>query len=169
MPSIAPAVILIAALATACTTLSPKDRLASCQATDWSNYGQNDGILGVPASERAGKFADCAELGAPAEIAAYEEARAEGLLSYCTVENGYEVGRAGRAYKNVCPAELEQDFLQGYEQGRKERPVKVYPAYRFGLGYGYFGYNPYWFGVSHRRHGIRHDNRRGKRRHKSRK
>ena len=109
----------------------------ACQATNWSSYGYNDGLLGVPAKDRAGKFADCAKLGHPADIAAYQAARANGLAEYCTVENGYEVGRSGRPYHRVCPPELAQGFLQGYEQGRKERPVAIYPSVGFGFGFGF--------------------------------
>jgi hypothetical protein len=136
------AILLFAMLgATACTTLTPEQRSAACRATDWRSYGLNDGTLGVPITERTEKFADCAALGHPADIAAYQAARAEGLKAYCTVENGYDVGYAGRRYRNVCPPELEQSFRQGYDQGRKERPVRdyYYPYYGFG---GF--YHPYW-------------------------
>ena len=133
----------------ACTTLTVEERTAACRATDWASYGHNDGILGVPTAERAEKFADCAELGYPADITAYQARRAEGLGTYCTVENGYEVGYADRRYRNVCPPELESAFLQGYEQGRKERPRDYYPY--FGSGFGYYNY-PYFghhFGGGH--------------------
>ena len=137
-----PALLLLATLgAAACTTLTAEQRTAACQTTDWANYGRNDGILGVAASERTQQFADCAELGYPADIAAYRAGRAEGLGSYCTLENGYEAGYAGRRYREVCPPELEIAFLQGFEQGRKERPRHYYPYY--GFGFGYYGY-PYF-------------------------
>jgi hypothetical protein len=138
-------ILLFATLAAAaCTTMTIEERGAACRATDWASYGQNDGILGVSAAERTEKFSDCAALGYPADIAAYQTARAEGLKTYCTVENGYEVGYAGRRYRNVCPPELEPAFLQGYEQGRKERPPRddYYPYY----GFGYYNYPYWWFG-----------------------
>ena len=132
---------------TACTTVTPEERAAACRATDWDSYGINDGTLGVPAAVRTEKFSDCAALGYPADIAAYQAARAEGLKTYCTVENGYEIGYAGRRYRNVCPPDLEQSFLQGYEQGRKDRPLLdyYYPYYGFypNYGYGHY-YRPYW-------------------------
>jgi len=149
------AFLLLATLgAAACTTLTAEQRSAACQATDWANYGRNDGVLGVATAERANRFADCAELGYPADLAAYQAGRAAGLGSYCTVENGYEVGYAGRRYRKVCPPELEVAFLQGYEQGRKERPADYYPYYGFGFGYGYSRY-PY-FGYRFGHHGHRH-------------
>jgi len=147
------ALLLLATLgAAACTTLTVEERTAACRATDWANYGQNDGILGVATGNRLKKFAECTEVGYPADIAAYQAGRAAGLKTYCTLENGYEVGYSDRRYRNVCPSELETAFLQGFEQGRKERPVRYSPY--FGFGFGYYSY-PY-FGYGYRRHGHRH-------------
>ncbi len=156
MPYRARHIFLLLALlgAAACTTLTVAQRTAACQATDWANYGQNDGTLGLASGERTRKFADCAELGHPVDMVAYQAGRVEGLGSYCTVENGYEVGYAGRRYHKVCPAEQEPAFLQGYEQGRKERPANCFPYYGFGFGIGYphYPYFGYRFGHRHRGH-----------------
>ena len=148
--------LLLATLgAAACTMLTAEQRSAVCRATDWADYGRNDGVLGVAASERTKKFADCAELGHPADIAAYQAARAEGLAAYCTLESGYDAGYAGRRYRKVCPPEQEIAFLQGYEQGRKERPVSYYPYFGFGYGYGYghYGYPSFGYRFGHHGHG----------------
>jgi hypothetical protein len=161
-------VLFLATLA-ACTTLTNEERAAACLATDWGKYGLNDGILGVAAGERTKKFADCNELGYSVDVAAYQAGRAEGLLEYCTVENGYDVGYAGRGYPKVCPPELEISFWQGYERGLKERPPRFYPYFGLGIGYGHyygsrFGYYPYRFGggYSPRGHRSRRDKDRGK-------
>jgi hypothetical protein len=161
--------LLLATLGAAgCSTLTVAERTGACRATEWSSYGQNDGILGVAATDRAEKFADCAALGYPADIAAYQAGRAEGLRTYCTLENGYEAGYAGRRYRNVCPPEMEPAFLQGYEQGTKERPVDYYPYYGFGFGYSHYPYYGHYFPYyGHRRHyrsrhhGGRHRGRHG--------
>ncbi len=150
----------------ACATATVAERSAACQATDWANYGENDGLLGVAPGARAGKFADCAELGFPADQAAYDQGRALGMQSYCTLESGYQVGIEGRRYRKACPPELEPAFLQGYEQGRKDRPAGYYPRIGFGLGIGlghshfrrsHFGYGSYYpwpsnYLVGHRGH-----------------
>lgn len=128
---------LMTAALGACATLSPEQRLAECQATNWQNFGVNDGRLGVPAGDRSETFADCAELGHSVDVAAYQAGRAEGLQVYCTVENGYQVGYEGRRYDNVCSPTSEPDFLQGYERGRKERPaVALSPSIGIGVGSG---------------------------------
>lgn len=120
-----------------CATMSVEERTALCVNSDWHRFGVNDGRLGVPASDRADTFADCAELGHPVDVAAYQGGRAEGLREYCTVETGYEVGYSGRRYEDVCPPELEPDFLQGYAEGRDDRPsYGIYPGIGIGIGSG---------------------------------
>jgi hypothetical protein len=120
-----------------CSTLSVEERTAACANTDWYRFGVNDGTLGVPVSERTERFTDCAELGRPADVASYQAGRAEGLKEYCTAENGYDVGYRGRRYERVCPPELEPDFLQGYAEGRDDRPAyALYPGLGIGIGSG---------------------------------
>ena len=155
-----------AVLLSACTTFAPEQVAQECAATDWERFGLNDGKLGVATAERTGRFADCTEVGQPVDLAAYQTGRSEGLLSYCTTENGYQVGYDGRRYKSVCPPTLEPDFLQGYDRGRKERPaLAIYPRIGIGIGSGggrvrtgigigiglgsYYGCDPYG---PHRRH-----------------
>jgi len=150
---VAPALLALGGLA-ACASVSPAERAAFCQAVDWREYGANDGRLGIPAGERAALFADCRELGHPPDPEAYEAGRAEGLAAYCTLETGYEVGREGRRYRDVCPPEREIAFLQGYEEGRRERgrSHRNYPRFGFGFGFGHFHpHHHWWFG--HRHHG----------------
>ena len=155
---VAPALgILALALGLAgCAGMSPAERAAFCQTVDWREYGRNDGLLGVPAAERAHLFAECREIGHPPDVAAYEAGRAEGLAEFCTVESGYEAGRAGRRYRDVCPPELEIGFLQGYEEGRRDRAreLRVYPRFGFGFGFGHFHpHHHWWFGRPYHRHG----------------
>lgn len=163
------AVLLLVTL-TACTTLTVEERSAACRATDWGSYGLNDGLLGVPANDRTKKFADCAELGYSVDVDAYQAGRTEGLLGYCTVKSGYDIGYEGRRYPKVCPPELEPSFRQGYERGLKERPAYFYPYFGFGIGYGrYYGHRYGYYGSRFGYYGYRgrpgHP-RRGKRKHK---
>ena len=111
----------IGMLMSACATLQPEKVAETCAATDWQRYGVNDGKLGVTTASRASEFDDCATVGEPVDLAAYQTGRSEGLLTYCTAENGYQVGYDGRRYQNVCLPTLEPDFLQGYDRGRKDR------------------------------------------------
>ncbi|MEM0989800.1 MAG: DUF2799 domain-containing protein [Pseudomonadota bacterium] len=131
--------VLLAALAVilaACQSVPPEERARACAQADWQRFGENDGRLGVATDDRAGEFADCADLGHPVNMTAYQTGRLAGLATFCTAENGYQVGFEGRRYSGVCPAESEADFLQGYAQGRKERPVTISPSFGIGVGSG---------------------------------
>ncbi len=120
-----------------CATMSVEERAAFCTNTDWQRYGVNDGRLGIPSSDRADLISDCAEIGHPLDVTAYQAGRAEGLREYCTVENGYQVGYIGQRYSQVCPPSLEADFLQGYAKGRDDRPgYAIYPNIGIGIGSG---------------------------------
>ncbi len=43
----------------------------------------------------------------------------QGLRDYCSKANSVAAGSSGKKYQNVCPANLEKDFLPGYRRGRK--------------------------------------------------
>lgn len=149
------ALTLPAFLTAACVVVPPAERAASCRATDWYSYGRNDGLLGVPVSERAAHFSDCAGLGYPADRAAYQAGHADGLRDYCTAANGYEEGYSGRRYRNVCPPQLEAAFLQGYAQGRSARPIGILPFFDWDTDV--------YDDDSHRHKGDRHKDDRDKR------
>lgn len=145
---------LLACHVAACSPLSVEDRVATCVQTDWESLGESDGRLGIAASERSDRFEECADIGRPANMAAYDAGRLRGLQSYCTAENGYRVGYEGEDYEYVCPQPLERDFLRGYNQARIERPSwGFWPNIAIGIGTGVgigirifsgsFGYSSY--------------------------
>lgn len=43
----------------------------------------------------------------------------EGLRAFCTPQSGYRYGASGEIYQEVCPPNLESDFLTEYRKGRK--------------------------------------------------
>lgn len=131
--------VLVAFGAAGCSTQSVSERSAACQVGDWRAYGATDGRLGVPEADRAEFFADCRKLGLTVDEAAYRSGRAEGLMYYCTAESGYQVGREGRPYHQVCTGQGDVAFRQGFERGREERPAArggIYPSIGLGLGIG---------------------------------
>lgn len=134
--------IVVACGAAGCATLQGDKHTAACTAGNWDRFGENDGRLGIATQERVELFEDCEQSGQPVDLSAYQVGRSRGLSVYCTVENGYEVGRTGRQYDGVCPTTVAADFLQGYEQGRREydrgtdRYAGVSPNVTVGVGVG---------------------------------
>lgn len=102
-------------LLTGCSTLSQQE----CETGDWHGIGYFDGRNGHPVTRLNDHQKACAEYSIPINTQIYMQARADGLLQYCQPESGYQEGRNGREYKNVCPFELESAFLMEYRLGEK--------------------------------------------------
>lgn len=111
-------IILVATLsllAGGCATLDKSE----CREADWKIIGLEDGARGRPLSYIGNHRKACAEYGVKPDLALYQLGHATGLRQFCTADNGFSLGRAGRRYDNVCPPELNGRFLAGYETGRR--------------------------------------------------
>ena len=87
-----------------------------CSIADWDAIGFEDGAGGDPFDRFNRRREDCAEYGVVAKLNQYQTGRQRGLEQvYCTKQKGIEEGLEGRTYQYVCPANLEPDFLAGYE------------------------------------------------------
>jgi hypothetical protein len=107
--------ILLSLMAGGCATLD-KDE---CREADWNIIGLEDGASGYHLSYVGNHRKACAEYGVKPDLALYERGHANGLKQFCTADNGYSLGHAGRTYNNVCPPALSGRFLAGYETGRE--------------------------------------------------
>ena len=96
-----------------------------CLEADWYEIGRQDGNQGKAREVFQKHYKRCLEYGVQAQRDAYFCGRAEGLKHYCTYDNGLSQGRRGRAYRFVCPASLEPDFLAGYENGKLIRKYET--------------------------------------------
>ena len=90
---------------------------ADCEAADWSALGFADGREGAPEKVSVKRFSACE--GAAVDRAVYASARAEGHAAYCTSAGGFDAGRLGQEYHEVCAPAQEPEFLAGYADGEK--------------------------------------------------
>ncbi len=90
---------------------------ADCEAADWAALGFADGRSGARPKLAEGRLGDCTSKGYAVDRAAYAAARTEGLSAYCTGAGGFDAGRLGAEYFDVCPASAEPGFLAGYTEG----------------------------------------------------
>lgn len=97
-----------------CATMSAEQ----CLAGDWAGQGFSDGQSGLTMSRLDEHAEACGKHGVTPDAAAYAAGRREGLLRYCTWENGFAAGRSGSGYAGVCPSELERDFMPAYRDGQ---------------------------------------------------
>jgi hypothetical protein len=107
--------IFLLLLGTGCATLDKSE----CRKADWEVIGLEDGARGRPLSYLGRHREACAEHGVKPSLAQYRAGHATGVRQYCTPQNGFRQGRAGRRYEGVCPDDLEGSFLAGYETGRE--------------------------------------------------
>jgi hypothetical protein len=107
--------VLLSLMAGGCATLDKSE----CREADWKIIGLEDGARGHHLSYIGNHRKACAEYGIKPNLALYERGHANGLKQFCTADNGYSQGHAGRAYNNVCPATLSGQFLAGYDTGRE--------------------------------------------------
>ena len=107
-------VAAMAALA-GCNSMSAQE----CQSTDWQTVGYEDGVNGY-SGDRIGRYRNaCSEHGVTPDLAQYQTGRDQGLTEFCKPANGFRVGARGAGYSGVCPADLDESFVDAYQSGRQ--------------------------------------------------
>lgn len=89
-----------------------------CLNANWTVVGEIDGQQGRGLDVLDDYRRDCAEYGVVPDVQAYVSGRDNGLLLYCTRDNGYREGRSGVGVEADCPIALAADFQQAYQLGR---------------------------------------------------
>ena len=93
-----------------------------CGAADWKAIGLEDASGGLPAEATfAKRQSECGAFNIAANKEQYTHGYAQGLIAFCTAENGYKYGRRGRRIKSsICVGDLAVAFQQGYDKGRED-------------------------------------------------
>lgn len=108
--------LLVAILgASGCAGMSSEE----CAASDWSAIGYEDGARGYTVDRFSSHRKACAKHGLTADFRAYQSGRDEGLVDFCQPSRGYNLGVNGGAYRGVCDAALEEEFLDAYRVGHQ--------------------------------------------------
>ena len=104
-----------------CATMNQSE----CINADWKMIGIEDGTLGRAQSYIGQHRRACSKYNITPDLTNYQIGHTEGLKQYCTKQRGYEEGQRGKKYNGVCPANLEHNFLKGYNAGNKIYKVKM--------------------------------------------
>lgn len=115
MTRIGLAYILMAFVLTGCATLN-KDE---CMTADWAQIGYEDGARGYQDLRVSSHREACAKHGVSVDFRAYQDGYDEGVVRFCTPDNGFDQGVAGKQYNGVCPPALEPSFLEAFDAGRE--------------------------------------------------
>jgi hypothetical protein len=110
-------ILILAATAVlaGCNSMSAQE----CLSTDWRTVGYEDGVNGF-AGDRIGRYRNaCSEHGVTPDLNQYQSGRDDGLREFCKPANGFRVGARGGGYSGVCPADLDESFVDAYQSGRQ--------------------------------------------------
>lgn len=99
--------------------------MAECQTADWETIGYQDGADGKPSESISRHRKACAKHNVTPVLATYLEGWNDGVLRYCTPQNGFNAGSGGRAYAGVCPREVEDAFLDAFGDGRELHTLRT--------------------------------------------
>jgi len=98
-----------------CATMSEDQ----CLMGDWYGQGRTDGAAGYADSRLSDHAEACGRHGVTPDANAYYEGHEQGVRQYCVPGRGFRIAVSGGGYANgFCPADLEQDFLYAYSDGR---------------------------------------------------
>lgn len=98
-----------------CATMSADE----CLTVDWSAIGYEDGTRGYTTDRFGSHRKACAKHGVTANLAEYRRGHAQGVEVFCQPGRGFDHGASGAQYNGVCPAVLEDAFLDAYRAGHK--------------------------------------------------
>ncbi|MEL6359502.1 MAG: DUF2799 domain-containing protein [Pseudomonadota bacterium] len=101
----------------ACATSQMSEN--ECASADWSSIGFQDGVNGVLKERFDERAARCAEFGFGADREGYRLGWADGVNALCNRGSGFAYGEEGKAYRGVCPREMEPEFLTGFVSGKR--------------------------------------------------
>lgn len=101
-------------LCSACATLDEDE----CLSADWASIGFEDGTQGRLSTDRLERHGKaCAKHDVVPDEEQYLLGHADGVLDYCTPQQGRRLGRTGAEYNGVCPSSYARDFVGEYIAG----------------------------------------------------
>ncbi|MCP5380813.1 MAG: DUF2799 domain-containing protein [Kordiimonadaceae bacterium] len=97
-----------------------------CVVADWRTIGYEDGNMGRSEQWLSKRREICAEYGVSPDLDAYLYGRNEGLQNFCQPRRGFDLGNRGIRYENVCPSNLETNFVNAYQDGLGLRDRQIH-------------------------------------------
>ncbi|MGJ8680026.1 DUF2799 domain-containing protein [Paraglaciecola sp.] len=89
--------------------------VSECKSTNWEQKGLKDGASGVDVLEFNNYVAACETENVVPDKEAYYSGFQDGLVTYCTYDNGVELGKRSGKYYMACKD--YKDFGTGYAKG----------------------------------------------------
>lgn len=80
--------------------------------------GMADGAAGKPLTVILARQGLCMSNQIHFDYSHYQQGRAKGLISFCTYQNGQQIGAGGSVAPDVCPPNLRAQFMSGWQSGQ---------------------------------------------------
>jgi hypothetical protein len=112
-----PAVAVL--LAVAGCSGNPSVTESQCIAGDWQTVGYRDGVNGLRSTQLLQHQDACVQHDVMPDRATYMVGWKQGVREYCNPHNAFTTGERGQRYYNVCPASMDHEFQEAYQEGRE--------------------------------------------------
>ncbi|MDX1341268.1 MAG: DUF2799 domain-containing protein [Reinekea sp.] len=89
-----------------------------CLTDDWLQLGKQHGAQGLSSQLRV---LNCPRFEIAPDTSSYRNGLSRGLLSWCTVERGYDMALAGVAASEACSRTTHREYFRGYSDGESQR------------------------------------------------
>lgn len=89
--------------------------VSECQSTNWEKRGLEDGSKGVDVLEFKNYVEACKAENVTPDKEAYYSGFQDGLVTYCTYDNGVQLGKRSGKYYMAC--KKYKEFGEGYAKG----------------------------------------------------
>jgi hypothetical protein len=99
----------------ACSSMSKEQ----CESADWKAYGYTDGAKGKATTHFNSYAQACGDHGVKSDFERYLLGHKQGVIVFCSIENGYQAGTENYRYQGICKTHNESAFLKGLAKGKK--------------------------------------------------
>jgi hypothetical protein len=101
-----------------CATTGEKDVLA-CEGKDWGAFGKSAAESGIELRTIDKYKSGCSNFD-ESSLDAYLDGYARGLITFCSYDQGYAHGKNSVPASEICPLEIRQLYVGGYNIGQRE-------------------------------------------------
>lgn len=120
-------VILASTILFGCS--STPNNLASCQQKSWQKSGEETAIAGKSIRLFDNYIKQCGSSLPSTAKAEFIEGYIVGIAVFCTYDSGFKRGHSSQAksdLSDVCPLEMRNQFIAGYNRGRAEHRTQMH-------------------------------------------
>ncbi|MEQ3512438.1 DUF2799 domain-containing protein [Pseudoalteromonas sp. BZB3] len=96
--------------------------------TEWYEFGQQAAVSGKSVRIFDSYKQQCSEQLIQTAQTHYIDGFTDGLMTYCTYDNGFERGKKGLELNTICPLEMRAEFEKGFKIAKRIRDEEMKQA-----------------------------------------